>query len=75
LSVNGTKLCGEDIDVLKGLLKKEEHKLSFTIYNGDIASLHQDGAMVGKQKVSQKVTKSDFVLITQWHCIMKLLLK
>jgi uncharacterized protein (DUF1015 family) len=39
--------------ILKGLLKKEEYKLSFKIYNGDIASLH--GAMVGKQKVSQKV--------------------
>ena len=46
-------MCGEDIDVLKGLLKKEEYKLSFKIYNGAIASLH--GAMVGKQKVSQKV--------------------
>ncbi|XP_052083667.1 delta-like protein D isoform X4 [Mytilus californianus] len=65
LSINGTKVCGENLEELRSLMTKGENDFPFKLYNGSIAGLRQPEAIVERQKMPKKAWFKD-----NWYLLM-----
>lgn len=58
LSINGSKVCGENLEKLRRLLKRNESEFPFNIFNGSISDLNtQPEDLTEGQKNIEKVYK------------------
>ncbi|XP_063439141.1 delta-like protein B isoform X3 [Mytilus trossulus] len=65
LSINGTKVCGEDLEELRSLITQGESDFPFKLYNGSITELRQPEPVVERQKMSKKSWLKD-----NWYLLM-----
>lgn len=55
LSINGTKVCGEDLEELRSLMTQGDSDFPFKLYNDSIAGFRQSEPIIERQKMTKKV--------------------